>query len=81
MCAHDDPMIVGETKVHHGPDDDLPLPRYRRFHDLAHPENRALRLMNDRRCQKCSINTGIGEGDRTALYVLQRELSFPRFGR
>src|SRR6266404_5429613 len=60
-------MIVAERQIHHRANHDLVFDRDRALLDRVHPENAALRRIQDRRAEQRPVNAAIRNGEDAAL--------------
>ena len=64
--------------VHHRRGDDLAVLDDRALLDRVHAEDRALRRVDDRRRQQRTERAAVGDGERAALQVFERQLARSR---
>ena len=76
VLAVEQPVVVGEREVHHGPGDDLIAPDHWPVDDRVHSEDGALRRVDDRSAHQRAESAAVGDGESAALHVLQRDLPF-----
>src|SRR5687767_14826386 len=76
-----DAMVVGQSDVHHGPEDDLPSNRHRALLDLVEPEDPDLRRIQDGRAQKRAEYAAVGDGERAAFEIREGERAVLRAPR
>ena len=78
----DEPVIVGERQVDHGPHGDhltqrRVLHHHGALHDRASAEDRHLRLIDDRCVEKGTTAAGVGERERATGQLVRADLPSP----
>ena len=76
--AVDGAVIVAEREIHHRADFHFPVHRHWARHDFVHPENAALRRIQNRRGEERAINTAIRNGECAALEIFELQFSVTR---
>ena len=73
LATVDEAVVVAERDVHHRPDDDLATLDHRSIRDLVQAEDADLRRVEDRRAHERSEHAAVGDGERAALQILERQ--------
>src|SRR5439155_16743216 len=76
--AVDGAVIVAEREIHHRTNFNFRLYRHWARHDFVHPENAALRWIQNWRGEERPVNTPICDCERAALEIFKLQFSVAR---
>src|SRR5213078_492574 len=74
--AIDDPMVVSQGQIHHGPDHDVTLSRDGPFLNCVHAENTALWWIHDGCRKQRTVNTSVADRKSAAVKFVRHQLIF-----
>lgn len=75
VLAVQQPVVVGQGQVHHWPCDDLVTSHHWSVDDRVHAEDSGLGWVDDGSSHQRAESATVGDGEGSALHVLQRDLS------
>src|SRR5262245_63381004 len=73
FAAVDDAVVVSQRHIHHRTNDNFPFPDNGSFLNRVHPEDAALRRVDDRRPKQRAVYSSIGDRKGTAPPLIELE--------
>ena len=72
LFSVDNPVIVAQGEIHHRANDDLIVDGDGAFHDIVHPQDAALRRIEDRGGEKRAVDAAVGDRKSAPLHLVNR---------
>ena len=70
----DETVIVGESDVHHGADDDLSVPHHGPLEHAVHAEDGGLGWVDDGSSEQGAKHSAVTDGEGASVHVLHSQL-------